>query len=121
MGASWSTCSHLLQLGFTADARGSVSKAGVAQVSGVVTCSRPIGTNVSGTLKQLFANRVYVTGVFTAHVDCVAPSAPWSATVTGDNGKFGSGAATLTVDAFGCELSCHSASAKADVRLNKGK
>jgi hypothetical protein len=111
-----------LQFGLTIASQGSVgSKTGVATISGKLSCSRAITVDISGTLKQLFANRVYVTGTFSAHVTCAAPSTAWTATVTGDNGKFGGGSATATVDASGCELSCHSASAAAAIRLNAGK
>jgi hypothetical protein len=73
--------------------------------------------NLSGTLKQLFARRVTISGTFSTHVDCTAPSTGWSASVTGDNGRFGAGSADVTVNAFGCELSCHSASVASTIRL----
>jgi hypothetical protein len=97
------------------------SKTGVATVSGTVSCSRAIHTTVSGTVKQLVANKAYVSGTFSLQVDCTAPTTSWSATLTGDNGKFTSGSANVTVAANGCELSCHSASAAATVRLNNSK
>ena len=111
-----------LQFGLTVNSQGNASsKTGVATISGKLNCSRAIPVDLSGTVRQLFANRAYVTGTFSVHVDCAAPSTSWSATVIGDNGKFGGGSANVTVDAFGCELSCHSASAAASVRLNAAK
>ena len=68
-------------------------------------------------VKQVFANRLTVRGTFSTHVDCTAPSTNWSASVTGDNGRFGAGSADVAVDAFGCDLSCHSASVASTIRL----
>jgi hypothetical protein len=107
-----------LQLAVTVNSQGMVSaRTGVATISGTVTCSRAISVDLGGTLKQLFARRVTVSGTFSTHVDCTAPSTGWSASVTGDNGRFGAGSADVTVNAFGCELSCHSASVASKVRL----
>ena len=111
-----------LQLAVVSDAQGSVSsRTGVATVSGIVSCSRTIGVDVSGTLSQLFANRVTISGSFYAHVDCTAPSVRWSASVIGSNGRFGAGRGQLSLNWFGCELSCHSGSASSDVKLISGK
>jgi hypothetical protein len=107
-----------LRLAVTVNSQGMVSsQTGVARISGTVTCSRAISVDLSGTLKQLFAKRVTVSGTFSTHVDCTAPSTGWSASVTGDNGRFGAGSADVTVNAFGCELSCHSASVASTIRL----
>jgi hypothetical protein len=107
-----------LQLVVTVNSQGTVSaQTGVATISGTVTCSRAISVDLSGTLKQLFAKRVTISGTFSRHVDCSAPSTSWSASVTGDNGRFGAGSADVTVNAFGCELSCHSVSVASRVRL----
>jgi hypothetical protein len=112
----------LLQLGLAADATGSVSaKTGVATISGTVSCSRPITVNVTGTLSQLFANRVQVNGYLSTYVNCTAPSVHWSANVTGSNGRFGAGQANVSLNAFGCELSCHSAQASRSMRLISSK
>jgi hypothetical protein len=110
-----------LQLGVAVAGPAVLTKTAGVAVSGTVTCSRPLGVDLTGTLKQLVANKAYVTGTFSVHVDCQAPSSKWSATVFGDNGRFGSGAATLSVAASGCELSCHSATATATIRLNPAK
>lgn len=107
-----------LQFGLAVTKTGSVNtKTGVATISGTLTCSREVYVDVSGTLKQLFAKRVYITGSFYLNVDCKAPSTQWSVSVTGDNGRFGAGDATAAVNAYGCELSCHSASATQTVKL----
>jgi len=111
-----------LQFDVTLNIQGMVvSKTGVATVSGKLSCSRAIPVYLVGTVRQLFANRVYITGTFSVQVNCSAPSTPWNATLIGDNGRFGSGSATVTVDATGCELSCHAASAAASIKLNASK
>jgi hypothetical protein len=110
-----------LHLAVTVNSQGTVStQTGVVTISGTVTCSRAISVNLSGTLKQLFAKRVTISGTFSTHVDCAASSTSWSATVTGDNGRFGAGSADVTVNAYGCEFSCHSASVASTIRL-RGK
>jgi hypothetical protein len=110
-----------LQLAVTVNSKGTVSsQTGVVTISGAVTCSRPISVNLSGTLNQLFANRVTVSGTFSTQVECAAPSTGWSTSVTGDNGRFGAGSADVNVNAYGCELSCHSASVPLTIRL-RGK
>jgi hypothetical protein len=108
-----------LQLDVSVSGQGTVNgRTGVATVSGTVSCSRPISLELNGTLRQQFAGRVYISGPVSFHVDCAAPSTRWSATVIGDNGHFAAGSATLSVSAFGCELSCHSASTSSTIRLN---
>jgi hypothetical protein len=108
-----------LKLGVTVNTSGNVSsKTGIATLSGIVTCSRAIGVDIGGTLKQLFAKRVFVTGTFATHLNCNAPSTKWTATVTAVNGKFGGGQADADVVASGCELSCPSASASRPLTLN---
>ena len=108
----------LLQMGIALDATGTVSaKTGSAKISGTVSCSRAITVNVTGTLKELFANRVQISGSFSTSVNCSAPSANWSASVSGSNGRFGAGRASVSVDAFGCEISCHSDHADTSIKL----
>jgi hypothetical protein len=107
-----------LQLDVTVNGQGAVSpQTGVASISGTVACSRAISVDLSGLLKQLFAKRVTISGAFSTHVDCAAPSTGWSASVIGDNGRFGAGPADVTLNAYGCELSCHSASVTRTIRL----
>lgn len=108
----------LLKLGVTLDGTGVVaSRTGVATISGSVSCSRAIGVSLSGTLSQLFANRVTISGPFSTYVNCSPPSVQWNLSVTGTNGHFGAGPASASVNGFGCELSCHSASATQKLRL----
>jgi len=107
-----------LQLGLAVGGSAKVSaKTGVATVSGTVACSRSLGVHVSGTLSQLFANLVTISGSFSTYVSCNAPSVRWSASVSGYNGHFAAGQSSGSFSAFGCELSCHLASANAAIRL----
>jgi hypothetical protein len=107
-----------LELDVTVNDRGSVSPhTGLATISGTVTCSRATLVALSGTLQQLFGGSVTISGTFSTRVDCTAPSATWSASVTAANGRFGPGSADVTVDALACEHRCHSVSAASTVRL----
>jgi HYR domain len=107
-----------LRMDVTAGSLGSFSpRSGEATISGAVQCSRGLPVDISGTLRQTFANRVVIAGSFAIRVECTSPSTQWSATVRGDNGRFGAGAAELDVVARGCELSCHSAATRATLRL----
>jgi hypothetical protein len=107
-----------LELSVTINNPGTVkAQTGTATISGTVNCSRAISVNLGGTLEQLFARRVTVSGTFSTQVECTAPSTNWTVSVTGNNGRFGAGSASATVNAFGCELTCHSAPAAADIHL----
>ena len=90
---------------------------GVATIRGTISCSRPLETWVAGTVTQLFARRVTISGDFSLQVSCTAPSTQWSAAVVGSNGRFGAGSVHVEANASGCELSCHWASASGDQKL----
>lgn len=107
-----------LTLEISANQTGTVDRSGNVTVSGTVSCSRDVPVYMSGTVKQLFAGRVTISGSFSIQVNCVAPQSTWSAVVVGDNGKFAAGSAMLTVNAYGCELSCHAASVSQSIRLS---
>jgi hypothetical protein len=105
----------------TIDQTAAINRLGLVTVTGTVSCSRSLPVDVSGSLKQLFANRVTISGTFSVHLDCNAPQTRWSALTSGDNGKFAAGSATESVTAYGCELSCHSSSGTQTVRLSAKK
>jgi HYR domain-containing protein len=99
-----------LQMSIRLDSTGSVdSKTKAATLSGAVSCSRPLEVTVTGMLQQLFARRVVVNGSFSKSVSCTGPDTSFSVSVAGSNGVFVAGTATAGADAYGCELSCHSA------------
>jgi len=115
----------LLEIGVTVNPSGSVdSKTGVATVSGTATCSAYVAfLNVSGNLKQNIGRLTTIRGSFGTTVECFAGHpAAWSATVTPDSGKFGGGAAQVSVFASGCDNTffCTSAEAQAPIQL-RGK
>lgn len=88
-----------LEIGVTIDPVGSVvPRTGVATIHGTVTCSRPAFVELSGQLEQR-AGRVLIRGFFNATVDCSGET-PWSATVSGENGRFVAGRAQASVFAF---------------------
>jgi hypothetical protein len=107
-----------MTFGINASTTGQVDRSGNVTISGTVSCSRDVAVSANGRLTQLFANRVTISGTFSVGVNCTAPQSPWSAVVVGDNGKFAAGNATLTVNAWACELSCHSDSVSQGIRLS---
>ena len=110
-----------LAFSLTIDKTAVIDRSGQVTVSGTVSCSRPLPVDVSGSLKQLFANRVTISGTFSTHFDCAAPQTRWSVATHGDNGNFAAGNATESATAYGCELSCHSAGKTQAVRLSAKK
>jgi hypothetical protein len=78
-------------------------KTGVVTVTGTYTCSDADFVDVDGTLTER-AGRLKINGFFFFEDEgtCDGTSHAWSADVTGDNGKFVAGKATLSVDVFGC-------------------
>jgi hypothetical protein len=103
-----------LELGLTIDPTGSVVPSnGVATISGTVTCSQPASVGVEGRMEQR-AGRLLIHGFFSAFVNCTPPATAWSATVEGENGRFGAGQAQVDAVAFAEEAF---AEASATVRL----
>jgi hypothetical protein len=115
----------LLEIGVTVNPSGSVNaQTGVATVSGTVTCNAYVAfLNVSGNLRQNVGRFHTIQGSFGTTVECFAGHpAAWSATVTPESGKFGGGAAQITLSASGCDNTffCTSAEAQASIQL-RGK
>jgi hypothetical protein len=97
------------------------TKTGVVTLTGTVSCSRSVSVDVSGSLSQLVANRATISGSFGTQVSCVAPSTKWTATTTGNNGRFAPGNASASVNANACDVSCGSGAASGAVKLNSSK
>lgn len=99
------------------------SRTGTATISGTVTC---IGENVDfasldGQMSQR-AGRVIIHGYFFSDLVCDGDTHPWSAEVSGENGLFKGGNATVTANAFACNpFSCGDDSVQQTVRLRSGK
>ena len=88
-----------LEVSVSIDPVGSVvPKAGIATIHGTVTCSRPASVDLFGELAQR-AGRVIIRGFFEEFLECSGET-PWSATVTGENGRFAGGRAQASVFAF---------------------
>jgi hypothetical protein len=106
------------QLGVDLGAFGSAArKSGPATVQGTVSCDRAATIYLTVSVTQLVARRASIQGSTQVAVECVAPSMTWSAEVSGANGAFLPGKATVDVEAFTCPYYCHSASASRVVTL----
>jgi hypothetical protein len=111
----------LLTLSVAFDSVGSLNqKTNEVTVAGTMSCSRAIDVDMYGQLEQLFANRVIISGPFSARVACAGRATRFAISVRGTNGAFNAGAATARWSFSGCELSCHSGSGASSLRL-KGK
>jgi hypothetical protein len=87
-------------LGVTLAPTGSVNRAGAAVLRGTVTCSRPVGLAVTGTLRQQQSGGRVAVGSYRVTVACSGSTA-WSATVLGETRVFRSGpAAAVAVAEF---------------------
>lgn len=89
-----------LSIGLGLSATGTVDRvSGSATVSGTVTCTRPTGVYLSGTLTQRANRFVVVSGSFQQQVEC-SGSTPWRALVRVDGGvPFNAGSAQLDAHA----------------------
>jgi hypothetical protein len=74
------------------------ASSGLMTFGGVVTCTRPAYVDVYGTVKQR-AGRLLIQGYFYTFIECVGET-PWSATLSGENGIFKPGKATVDASAF---------------------
>ena len=108
----------------TINPRGTVNRAGVARVSGTVTCTSedPEGFlfDVYGSMRQN-VGRFSVEGYFDSYqfTPCDGLTRPWSADVFG-NGKFAGGKAVTVALAFACgSFSCGEGYAEATIQLSR--
>ena len=108
---AWSFAIHV-QTKATVDPR-----TGVVTLVGTITCNRSGALTLYGMLEQVVARRAIVRGWFFTSVNCEAPATPWTAYVQGESGRFAPGGASVTIDGWGCEFTCHSAQTTADLRL----
>jgi hypothetical protein len=80
-----------IELAITLAPTGSLTPGGAAVIGGTISCSRPGGLSVVGTLSQRSGSRVAV-GSFRVSVDCTG-SHEWQATVLGETGVYRRGPA----------------------------
>ena len=96
-------------------------KTGQAQINGTISCDRPAEfAEVSVTLR-LVTGRFFTIGAGAASTTCGPSPSNWTAIVTGENGRFVGGRATVEMTAFACDiLSCSEAAQPGSVRLRRG-
>ncbi len=109
----------------TINPRGTVSKAGLVQVSGTVSCASddPEGIlfDVSGIISQR-VGRGFVDGFFGSEqfTPCDGVTRPWSAEAFAEAGKFAGGKAATVTFAFGCDtFSCGEGFVEATIQLSR--
>jgi hypothetical protein len=113
-------------LAATMDDQATKTKDGGAVVSGTVTCEGDAAfVQVSGNLTQR-AGRVTITGFFAASLDpsmCNGTPIPWTAPVTGANGRYAGGKGTVSAQALACNqlFQCSSVPLEQTVKLGGGK
>jgi membrane protease YdiL (CAAX protease family) len=111
-----------LNMTMTVDPTGlSHPKTGQARITGTVTCDRPaIFADVSAVLR-LETGRFVTIGGGGDSPACSPTPSPWSAIVTGENGRFPGGAATVQLSGLACDLlSCNETATDGTVRLRRG-
>jgi hypothetical protein len=110
-----------IEVSVTVDGSGKVNpKTGEATIMGTISCSRAAEfADVEVSLRQPLG-RFTVHGSAFDSPSCGPTPTSWFASVTGDNGKFAPGRATVDVTAFACDsFSCGDGSVSASVRLRK--
>ena len=96
-------------------------KTGQALVTGTVTCDRPAEFAEIGVTVRLETGRFAVIGGGSASPACAPTPSTWSALVSGENGRFVGGAASVQLTGFACDLlSCTEAADAGSVRFQRG-
>ncbi len=111
-----------LNVAMTVDATANVHpKTGEALITGTIACDRDAEfAEVTVTLR-LETGRFTTIGVGAASTDCGPTPSAWAAIVTGENGRFVAGHATVLLAGFACDiLSCSESAADGSVRLRRG-
>jgi len=90
---------------FTVNSTARFHKDGSATVSGTLNCSNASFVEIDVQLQQT-VGRLKVNGFSFSEGVCDGTTHTWSADVTGDNGLFRGGKATVNADLFICELDC---------------
>lgn len=109
-----------LEIQLTVDATARVSRAGLATVTGTVTCSTETEfLEVGGSIRQTLGRFSIHGGGWTA-TSCGPAPATWTIEFEGENGKLAGGKAAVELFAVGCGLeSCGEATIVATVRLGR--
>jgi hypothetical protein len=91
------------------NAKATVTKDGLATITGIVTCSRPTNVSFNVTLRQVFAGRLNASGFNQVSTPCSTQPTPWSTAVTSWPVSFGAGAGEVELqfpsicDPEGCQ------------------
>ena len=109
-----------LDIDVAIDGAGSVTKDGAVTVRGTASCSEDTSFGIELSIEQSLGN-FKLRGFGVVDVDCTAGSpAAWTATISAQNGRFGSGDATVSAFASQCnDFSCDDASATRTIRLRR--
>ena len=97
------------------------ARTGVVSLSGTVTCTEADFVEMFGDLRQQ-VGRFTIRGFFDNFFEsiCDGTSQPWTAEVSGENGKFAGGRVNVSVFAFACGLEeCIEAIEEQTVRLRR--
>ena len=109
-------------LDLTVNPNGTLDRvAGKATISGTIRCSEPSSVGLSGELRQRAGRFTVIHGSFSQDMPCSPPSVPWSASIAGENGPFGSGPASANIFTGGCgTANCDSDNVVKTIRLKGG-
>jgi hypothetical protein len=111
-----------LNVKLTVDASAAVHpKTGQARITGTVACDRQAEFAEVSVMLRLETGRFYTIGAGAASTACGPAPSAWAAIVSGENGRFVGGLATVQLTGFACDiLSCNETSQAGSVRLRRG-
>jgi hypothetical protein len=111
-----------LNVTLTVDATARVHpKTGQALITGTVACDRQAEFAEVSVMLRLETGRFYTIGAGAASAVCGPGPSAWAAIVSGENGRFVGGRATVQLTGFACDmLSCNEATQAGSVRLRRG-
>lgn len=96
-------------------------KTGQARVTGTITCDRPAEFAEVSVALRLGTGRFFTIGSGAAPASCGPAPSAWAAIVTGENGRFTAGSATVDLTGLACDiLTCSETATTAPVRLRRG-
>jgi hypothetical protein len=120
LNADLSVAPPRIEVSLTVDSIGKVDKAGVATLTGTISCTADADlADIQVSLRQQVGRFTIHGSAFTG-ATCGPSGSTWWIQIRGDNGTFGSGKATADVFAEACDqFSCGDASTSKSLRLQK--
>jgi hypothetical protein len=111
-----------LNVTLTVDATARVHpKTGQALITGTVACDRQAEFAEVSVMLRLVTGRFFTIGAGAGSTACGPSRSAWAAIVSGENGRFVGGGATVELTGFACDiLSCNEATQAGSVRLRRG-